>query len=189
VNIVVRTAAGRFIVRPDTTREKNGEDFWLPDDVTEVTWSPVFFVRLSRSGKAIGKRFAVRYYDLWSCGVLLYPEDYIGRCEEGFAIASCMDRTTYLPMPTNPVEGLQDAGRLSLSADDVEIFSAALPTKEKIDEAIAEASKRTLLRASDYLCMELRPRTLLFSRNSEATELRMEVLLDGASLMAFRIKA
>ena len=46
MNIIVKTSTGRIVVRPDTTWEKDNEDFYPPEFVDELTYSPVLFARI-----------------------------------------------------------------------------------------------------------------------------------------------
>lgn len=187
MNIVVRTSGGHFVVRPDTTREKNSEDFWLPDDVSHVSWSPVFFVRISRAGKRIGTRYAGRYYDLFSFGVLLYPEDFIGSCEEGFAMASCMDRTSYLPMPDFAFAQEADGQAFRVTTDGCLECEHKMLSRGALDNAVSEASRHILLRPGDYLAIELQPRSPLFAAPHE--DMHVEAEFMGRKLLSFSIKS
>ena len=95
MNIPVITASGKVIVRPDTTWERDNEDVYLPEFVNSLSWTPVFFARVSKPGRSIGRAFASRYYDGIGFGVLLYPDDLLDGSEEGFACASCLDKVTF----------------------------------------------------------------------------------------------
>jgi len=96
---IVKTYSGRVIVRPDTSWEKDNEDFYPQDFVDRISFTPVVFARICKPGKSIGIKFAERYYDGINCGILLYPEDLIDGSAEGFACASCIDHTSFLPFP------------------------------------------------------------------------------------------
>lgn len=56
MNIIVKTASGKYIVRPDTTWEKDNEDFFPPDYISKISFTPVLFARISKPGKSIGVR-------------------------------------------------------------------------------------------------------------------------------------
>ena len=58
MNIPVITVSGKVIVRPDTTWERDNEDLYLPDFVNSLSWTPVFFARVSKPGRWIGPAFA-----------------------------------------------------------------------------------------------------------------------------------
>ena len=158
MNIIVRTYSGNVIVRPDTTWSRNNDDYYVPDFVDSLSWSPVLCVRISRLGKHIGEKFARRYYDGFGPGILLYPENLLDGSEEAYACASVLDRTSCIVLP----EG-----------------DTALMTEEQTavaDAALAQASRICRVRAGDILAVELAAREPLCSR----ADGRFEVCKDGA---------
>ena len=159
MNIIVRTYGGNVIVRPDTTWSRNNDDYFVPDFVNDISWSPVLCVRISRLGKHIAERFAPRYYDGCGRGILLYPENMIDGSEESFACASILDRTSCIVLPE---------GELSALGDD---------EKELIDGALAQASRLCRVRAGDILAVELAAREHLCSREDG----KYKVLKEGAT--------
>ena len=73
MNIIVNPyGGGPCYCRPDTTWERENKDFYLPDCITELYWTPVAFAKISKAGKCIGKKFASRYYDACGYGILMY---------------------------------------------------------------------------------------------------------------------
>lgn len=108
-----------YCFRPDTTLEKESFDYYIPDGVSELTYSPVLFVRLCRAGKAIGEKFAGRYYDSGGFGVLLYGESIIGSgAAAGLSMASSLDKTSLLPFPLIDKDLLENGGNsFSLSVN------------------------------------------------------------------------
>ena len=110
MNIIVRTASGKYIVRPDTTWEKDNEDLYLPEFVDGVSYTPVLFARICKPGRSIGRNFAARYYDSVNYGILLYPADHIDDGPECFAESLTLDHTSFLPAPLLPVGELSGAG-------------------------------------------------------------------------------
>ena len=73
MNIIVKPYGSELCYcRPDTTWERENKDFYSPECVNEIYWSPVVFARVSKAGKCVGKKFVERYYDGVGCGVLLY---------------------------------------------------------------------------------------------------------------------
>ncbi len=108
-----------YCFRPDTTLEKESFDYYIPDGVSELTYSPVLFVRLCRAGKAIGEKFAGRYYDSGGFGVLLYGESIIGSgAAAGLSMASSLDKTSLLPFPLIDKDVLEKSGNIfSLSVN------------------------------------------------------------------------
>ena len=73
MNIIVKPYGSNLCYcRPDTTWERENKDFYSPECVNEIYWSPVVFARVSKAGKCVGKKFVERYYDGVGCGMLLY---------------------------------------------------------------------------------------------------------------------
>lgn len=165
MNIVVRTESGKYIVRPDTTWERDNEDVFIPEFVNGVSFSPVFFARISKPGRSVGEQFADRYFDGVGFGVLLYPEDMIDGSPEGFACASCLDHTSFLPFPVKGKEALDgpDSAFL-LEAGGKEVFRSGGVDASMIRKAIAEATRFIYIRTGDLVAIELAPRKALISR-------------------------
>lgn len=159
MNIIVRTYGGNIIVRPDTTWSRNNDDYFVPDFVDSISWSPVLCVRISRLGKHIAERFAPRYYDGCGKGILLYPENLMDGSEESYACASILDRTSCIVLPEGDLS--------ALTADE----------KSLVDSALAQASRLCRVRAGDILAVELAAREPLCSRG----EGKYRVSKEGAS--------
>lgn len=161
MNIVTLTSSGKVVVRPDTTWEKDGEDFYVPDFVSRLSWTPVVFARMTRPGRSIGERFAGRYFESIGHGVLLYPEDLIDGSPEGFACASCLDHTSFLPGTTRPK---QDSAGFTVRRDGEEIFRHEGTGPGKIEASISEVSRYCYLRTGDLVAVELQARSPLCRR-------------------------
>lgn len=173
MNIVIRTFDGHTIVRPDTTWEKDNEDFYPPEFVERLTCSPVLFARISKPGRSIGKKFASRYYDGINMGVLLFPEEMIDGSQEGYAQASCLDHTSFLPTPLFlPVTLGQEDNEFKLKKGNKTfccIKGDAL-TAEMVDDAVAEVTRMVYIRTGDFVAIELAPRKPLASREDGEVE-------------------
>lgn len=188
MNIIVKTSSGHVIVRPDTTWEKDNEDFYPPEFVEELTFSPVFFARILKPGRSVGRKFARRYYDAVGFGALLYPENLVGDSQEGFAHASCLDHTSFLPAPLFPTSAVpqtgesesQPAERLKenlfrIFKDGGEIFSSAAASLNMIEDALAEATRFCYIRTGDIVAVELDARRPLVSRPADGTSATVRI--------------
>lgn len=186
MNIVLKTAGGHVTVRPDTTWEKDNEDLYLPDFVSRLSYTPVLFVRISRPGRAVGRVFAPRYYDAFNYGVLLYPDDLDDGSGEGFAAASCLDKTSFLPAPLYRMEALGNPGNeFVLKKDGERIFSTGGQGRDLIDRLIAECSEKVYLRIGDLAAVELAPRKRLWDK--EEGTVTVSGTYCGNFLLDFRI--
>lgn len=155
-----------YCFRPDTTLEKESFDYYIPDGVSELTYSPVLFVRLCRAGKAIGEKFAGRYYDSGGFGVLLYGESIIGSgAAAGLSMASSLDKTSLLPFPLIDKDVLENGGNsFSLSVKERSVNGLSVngngtfachPDFAGIPEILHRISLRTSLRTGDIVAVEL----------------------------------
>lgn len=188
MNIIVKTSSGHVIVRPDTTWEKDNEDFYPPEFVDRLTYSPVFFARILKPGRSVGRKFAGRYYDSVGFGVLLYPENLVGDTQEGFAHASCLDHTSFLPAPLLPPSAVPGAAaptaeqdeattgnRFSIFIDGKEDFSSAAASLNMVEEALVEATRFCYIRTGDLLAVELAARRPLTCRPSDGKSATVRV--------------
>jgi len=169
MNIVVKPYGSETCYcRPDTTWEREKKDFYSPECVDELYWTPVMFARISKAGKCIGRKFTSRYYDAVGFGALLY----IGK--EDVAFTSCTDHTSLLPMPLyNPVvlESTENIFEFFRNGQTLWNFNS----HDKIgilEESICKASALTSLRIGDIVALELAPMQILASRSEGSTRFR-----------------
>lgn len=186
MNILVKTASGKVIVRPDTTWKRGAEELFLPEFVNSVSYTPVIFARISKAGRSVAAKFADRYYDGICYGVLLYPDDLMDGSPEGFACASCLDRTSFLGYPVyNKVTLGQEDNIFEIRQDGKEIFRYNSATEQMIQEAIEEVTRFCYIRTGDFLAIELAPRQHLLDRKDEQT--RIESTFCGNYLLDFKV--
>lgn len=170
MNIIVKTARAHIMVRPDTTWEKDNADFFPPEFVEQLTFSPVVFARILKPGRSVVRRFASRYYDAVNFGVLLYPENLLDASSESFATASCLDHTSFLPAPMyNPVTLGEEGNSFILKHNGKTIFEYGGATRGMIEEAIAEATRMVYIRTGDLIAIELEGRRPLCGRDEKKT--------------------
>lgn len=166
MNIVVKTFTSKYIVRPDTTWERDSEDFYPPEFVSNLSFSPVLFARICKPGRSISERFASRYFDGVNYGILLYPEDMIRDGIEDFACASCLDHTSFLPFPVFGKEVLGGADdRFCIYKGEELLFETGSKSVAVLENAISEASSYIYFRSGDILAIELANRSPLCVRN------------------------
>lgn len=183
MNILVRTFEGRHVVRPDTTWENDNDNFFPPDYIDSLTFSPVIFARICKPGRFIGEKYTLRYYDSASFGILLYPEDLIVDAL-GYAEAIAVDHISHLPVPLMKVEDCQE-GRLRISSNGTSILELDSPGKAAIEKAIVSGSTKTYLKTGDLIAVELAPRAPLCSRADG--NLHIEAIFKEHKILDFNI--
>ena len=169
MNIIVKPYGSETCYcRPDTTWERENKDFYSPECVDDLYWTPVLFARISKAGKCIGRKFTSRYYDAVGFGALLY----IGKGDVAFT--SCADHTSLLPMPLyNPsvLEGTENIFEVFRNGESFRKYNS----HDKIgilEESICKASALTSLRIGDMVALELAPMQNLASRTDGSIEFR-----------------
>ena len=171
MNIIVKTSSCHITARPDTTWEKDNEDFYPPEFVDVLTYSPVLFARVLKTGRSVGRKFASRYYDSVGFGMLLYPENLLDGTPEGYAQAICLDHTSFLPAPMFPPQRLEEDCRFRLFRNEVEIFSFDRPSRNMVEVALVQATRLLYIRTGDLIAIELASRKPLTTRQEATSRL------------------
>ena len=179
MNIIVKPYGSDLCYcRPDTTWERENKDFYSPECVNEIYWTPVVFARVSKAGKCVGRKFVERYYDGIGCGMLMYCSGQAIR-----QLSHIVDKTSILPHPLFQPVVLEDAKEFTVSATeassgcntDTSVILSDSPiilsgAKELLEEAICNASQLTSLRIGDFVAVELAtPAELAKRENGEVT--------------------
>ena len=184
MNIIVKPYGSTLCsCRPDTTWERENKDFYSPECVNEVMWTPVVFARVSKAGKCIGNKFVGRYYDGVGCGILMY-------CATDEAVTSCADHTSILPMPlynTEVLDGRKEFvvtknGNLSAARsigavspagqNDLVMSTEQGEWRHLLEDAICNASRLTSLRIGDFVAAELTPLQSLATREESEVSVK-----------------
>lgn len=168
MNIIVKPyGTDRCCSRPDTSWEREDRDLFVPDFISGYSWTPVLFARISKAGKCIGRKFPSRYFDAVGYGILLYADDMLDGSPEGFACASCMDRTSVLPFPMYDKVTLESGQNVySVLMDGREIYSTCEGSAGMIEDALLLASAMMSLRIGDLIAIELAPMKRLAGRKT-----------------------
>ena len=175
MNIIVKPYGSNLCYcRPDTTWERENKDFYSPECVNDIYWTPVVFARISKAGKCVGRKFVERYYDGVGCGMLLY----CGTSTTSFdgsagvrSLSEVVDRSSILPHPLFQPVVLEDEKEFIVSCQHDAQDDAALShniilsgAKDLLEEALCNASQLTSLRIGDFVAVELRELQKLASR-------------------------
>ncbi|NLD22484.1 MAG: hypothetical protein GX664_08480 [Bacteroidales bacterium] len=143
MNIAVVTSDRDYYFRPDTSLNREAQNFYLPDGVSQLRLTPCIYSKLIKGGKSIGAKFATRYVDSFGFGLLF--DDIAALQGE----ATSMDQSTVITYETLPLQELSSAtfqiniNSQSLTFDDF--------NEQLIINAITLVSKKCTLRASDLI--------------------------------------
>ena len=150
MNIIVKPYGSNLCYcRPDTTWERENKDFYSPDCINEIYWTPIIFARICKAGKCIGEKFVERYYDAVGFGVLLY-------CRAGDKFVECADHTSRLPHPLFSPIVLNQENTFTVYEQSSEIFGCnAGDLEDTLRKAVCNASQLTSLRIGDFVAAEL----------------------------------
>ena len=190
MNIIVKPYGSDLCYcRPDTTWERENKDFYSPECVNEIYWTPVVFARVSKAGKCVGRKFVERYYDGIGCGMLMYcstsgsEENTDTTSIDIRSLSEVVDKSSILPHPLFQPVVLEDAKEFTVSATearsgcntDASVILSDSPVilsgaKDFLEEAICNASQLTSLRIGDFVAVELAtPAKLAKRENGEVT--------------------
>ena len=171
MNIIVKPYGSDLCYcRPDTTWERENKDFYSPECVNEIYFTPVVFARICKAGKCIGAKFVERYYDGVGCGILLY-----GASDNG--MISYIDKSSILPLPLyNPI----------VLEDDEKVFDIKIGrnygtnqvdfklkgAKNMLEEAICSSSELISLRIGDFVAVEMNAPLVVSAKKDEEVSLK-----------------
>ena len=166
MNIIVKPYGSSICYcRPDTTWERENKDFYSPECVNEIHWTPVVFARISKAGKCVGKKFVERYYDGVGCGMLMYCGDSV-----------IVDKSSILPHPLFQPVVLEDEKEFVVNVSPINQDSSVILSgaKDLLEEAICNASQLTSLRIGDFVAVELRELQKLASKQDGTVAVKGE---------------
>ena len=158
MNIIVKPYGSDLsYCRPDTTWERENRDFYSPECVNEIYFTPVVFARVAKAGKCVGKKFVERYYDGVGCGILLYGNK---------TNISHIDKSSILPLPLyNPVVLEENDKVFNIEfckGDQILRHEIMLDgAKAMVEDTICSSSELISLRIGDYVAVELGSPALL----------------------------
>ena len=138
-----------FYCRPDTSLNKDSNDYFCPDQVTELAAAVFIYARASKAGKSVAAKFASRYYTVVGKGVhFSAPQMICNDVPESWWCAHSLDNSTFL------LDNEADASTIA-----PEII-------EKINAAFETVSRHISFRTGDYIAIEIEPSTIVANSNS-----------------------
>jgi hypothetical protein len=138
-----------FYCSPDTSLNKDSNDYFCPDSLTELAAAVFIYARASKAGKSVAAKFAPRYYNIVGKGVhFTAPQMICNDSPETWWISRSLDNSTFL-------------------LDSEDNASAVAPeTIEQINAAFETVSKYVSFRTGDYIAIEIGPSTIVANGNN-----------------------
>lgn len=68
-NTLLKTSEPVIFLKADSSLQKNGKPFFIPDNMGRIDYEAEIVVRINKLGKTVPVRFAHRYYDAVTLGI------------------------------------------------------------------------------------------------------------------------
>ena len=143
MNILIYHGSGRYSFRPDTSLNKECQDYYCPDGVAAIRGTICAYTRIIKAGKAVGEAFAGRYFN--SCGFALLLDDATPWTAP--EVASSMDNTTFI----TPEIPLSESVCARAAVEEASAVSAQIAATDLFREAVCSISRKVSLRIGDLL--------------------------------------
>lgn len=142
--ITVPYGSKGFYVRPDTSLNRDSNDYFCPDGINELAAAVFVYARAIKAGKSVSAKFAPRYYTAIGTGIhLSAPALATDLSPENWWVAHSLDNSTFLVGDESSAEN----------------FPAEVV--KKINAAFEAASKYVSFRTGDYIAVEIQePQTI-----------------------------
>ena len=136
--ITVPYGSKGFYVRPDTSLNRDSNDYFCPDEITELAAAVFVYAKAVKAGKSVSAKFAPRYYTNIGTGIhLSAPQLGSADSPENWWISNSLDNSTFL------------------AGDETEAANFPSEIIEKINAAFETASKYVSFRTGDYIAVEI----------------------------------
>ena len=124
-----------FYARPDTSLNRDSNDYFCPDGVTELAASVFIYAKAAKAGKCVAAKFAQRYYSVMGKGVHFSAPSVEDGSPESWWLSNSLDSTTFIT---------DEYAAADASAEDI----------EAIYNAFEKISGRVSLRTGDIIAIE-----------------------------------
>lgn len=136
--ITVPYGSKGFYSRPDTSLNRDSNDYFCPDGITALAAAVFIYARATKAGKSVAAKFAQRYYTAIGTGIhLSAPGLVCGFSPESWWLAHSLDNSTFLMNDEQGVDNLPEE------------------TIQKINAAFEAASRLVSFRTGDYIAVEI----------------------------------
>ena len=137
--ITVPYGSKGFYVRPDTSLNRDSNDYFCPDGITGLAAAVFVYAKASKAGKCVSAKFAQRYYTAVGTGVhFSAPCIAADNTPESWWLSQSLDNSSFI-------------------IEETDAESADEDIKEKINAAFEAASKFVSFRTGDIIAVEIGP--------------------------------
>ena len=150
---------GPSFTLPETAVGREGQPFFVPDDLGMIVATPVLVVPIMRLGKHIAQQFAHRYYTHWSAGVLFVCQERLDELRrerhpwaDAFAFDGALRVGKWMDMDEQAATLPHHLCLQFANSNPLEIDVPAL--RDVVDAMIQRESKWNTLRQGDYLIFQ-----------------------------------
>lgn len=161
-----------YYVRPDISLNRDSNDYFCPDDITEITVAPFLYIRMDKAGKSVQAKFASRYYSSIGYGLNITAQSLINeKYPESFLMANSLDNSTivsqlYATDKVNSASILQETIKINGKAAEILYMDRkcapekSLSLLEGLFNKKAEViSRLTSFKTGDYIAVEIAEHT------------------------------
>jgi 2-keto-4-pentenoate hydratase/2-oxohepta-3-ene-1,7-dioic acid hydratase in catechol pathway len=180
--VVFSNSTGNFFIKPDSSLITDSKDFFVPDFFNGISIATAIVIKISKSAKCISSQYAERYYNEFSAGLILYPENLLKTNPGYFTINRVLtaDNTAYINDTFHPKEELSKIGQLAFSVDrEVKFdFTASNDFLNEINKAIEDITLYSSLKCGDLIMLEINERIPVSEENNIKLSYSERICLD-----------
>lgn len=171
MNIITKPYGSKLhYIKPDISYNKDWNDYFCPESITELAAVPFLYTRIERAGKAIASKFAERYYTGIGYGIQLVATSLLqSNHPENWHLAHSLDNTVYF----SPLQAKEESPKIiqvlqtwtlpgdctaKIVEEQADAFVQSLFSTDLIslmNNAIEEISLYSSLKTGDFIAFEL----------------------------------
>ncbi len=166
-----------YYIRPDISLNRDSNDYFCPDEITEITVAPFVYIRMDKAGKAISFKFAGRYCSQIGYGVNLTAQSLVNKdYPMSFLTANSLDNTTYVSKLYLPQEFPADLLKNNNLQENIFQDFNATELIERFYKQIEKITRLTSVRTGDLIILELaEPAPVKIGSNIKLGELSFSI--------------
>ncbi len=183
-------------ILPDSSLLKGRNPFFIPDFPGEISVRPVIVIRISKLGKSIPQRFALRHSEDYALGFLFRAEEYGAKLREAGlpdAPAYSFDKSLIIgdflvgtvPDSLSAIMSVRDLGSDKEAPDSIEFQFEDL--KAKVARAIAGLSRDNTLKTGDLILISNTQQGIPIRINTNLS-LGLDTINPGFPYLAVNVK-